>query len=566
MASSDAQPQPLKNSACRVYFPILDADGDLVTGAAGLDSEISKDGGTFADCTNEATEIATSSGMYYLDLTSTEMNADAVCIIVKTSTGGAKTTPIVLYPVEAGDIPVNVTAWNGTAIPGVDTAGYPKVTIKSGTGAGEVSLSGGKTLLQDGAVNAAVVATNAIDADALATDAVTELQTGLATAAALSAVAAYVDTEVAAILEDTGTTIPAQIAALNNLSAAQVNAEVDTALADYDAPTKAELDAGLAGLNDLDATEVQTAAAAALTAYDPPTKGELDTAVSGMSTLTAAQVWSYVTRELTSGGGGGATAQEVWEYATRELTGKSGFELTAAYDAAKSAAPVGAAMTLAANSVTAAALASDATAEIQSGLATSAEVADLPTNNELATALAAADDAVLAAIALLNNLSSAGAQAAAAAALAAYDAATGTDVTNATSPLATAAAVAALNNLSQAQAQAAATAALNAYDGPTKTEMDAAFTTADDAVLAAIAALNNTSATDFLTALQAMLVDGAITWMELQRVLLALIAGETTGGGTTDLAFLAQDGLTERIAATVDGSGNRTSVTLDGGA
>lgn len=35
----------------------------------------------------------------------------------------------------------------------------------------------------------------------------------------------------------------AAVAALNNLSAAQVNAEVDTALADYDAPTFAELDA-----------------------------------------------------------------------------------------------------------------------------------------------------------------------------------------------------------------------------------------------------------------------------------------------------------------------------------
>lgn len=42
----------------------------------------------------------------------------------------------------------------------------------------------------------------------------------------------FLDTEVAAILEDTGTTLPAQISALNNLSAAQVNAEVDTALAD----------------------------------------------------------------------------------------------------------------------------------------------------------------------------------------------------------------------------------------------------------------------------------------------------------------------------------------------
>jgi len=47
----------------------------------------------------------------------------------------------------------------------------------------------------------------------------------------------------------------------------------------------------------------------------------------------------------------------------------------------------------------------------------------LPTNAELATALGTADDAVLAAIAALNNLSSAGAQAAASAALTAYGAA-----------------------------------------------------------------------------------------------------------------------------------------------
>src|SRR5215813_1595543 len=144
MASTDARPVPQKNVAYRVTFPILDADGDLVTGAAGLDSEISKDQGTFADCTNEATEIATSSGMYYLDLTSTEMNADTVAIIVKTSTSGAKTTPIVLYPQEAGDIAVNVTYWNGTAVATPDTAGYPKVTHKSGTGTGEINLSSGR--------------------------------------------------------------------------------------------------------------------------------------------------------------------------------------------------------------------------------------------------------------------------------------------------------------------------------------------------------------------------------------------------------------------------------------
>lgn len=142
MASTDARLIPYKNAAWRVTFPIFDADGDPVTGASGLDSEISKDGGAFADCTNEATEIG-SSGIYYLDLTSTEMNADTVVIQVKTSTVGAKTTNIVSYPQEGDDIRVSVTQWTGTAVASPDTAGYPKVTIKSGTGTGEVSLSSG---------------------------------------------------------------------------------------------------------------------------------------------------------------------------------------------------------------------------------------------------------------------------------------------------------------------------------------------------------------------------------------------------------------------------------------
>jgi hypothetical protein len=119
MAASDARPVPIKGVAYRVTFPIFDADGDLVTGAAGLDSEISKDAGTFADCTNESTEIAAASGIYYLDLTATEMNADCVAIIVKTSTSGAKTTPLVIYPASA------TRGLAGTALPAAaaDAAG-----------------------------------------------------------------------------------------------------------------------------------------------------------------------------------------------------------------------------------------------------------------------------------------------------------------------------------------------------------------------------------------------------------------------------------------------------------
>lgn len=62
---------------------------------------------------------------------------------------------------------------------------------------------------------------------------------------------------------------------------------------------------------------------------------------------------------------------------------------------------------IAADAIGASELAASAVTEIQSGLATATAVDDLPTNAELATALAAADDAVLAAIAALNNLSAA---------------------------------------------------------------------------------------------------------------------------------------------------------------
>lgn len=204
MASTDAKPVPQKNVAFRVTFPILDADGDLVTGAASLDSEVSKDGGAFTDCTNEATEIATSSGVYYLDLTSTEMNADTVAVIVKTATSGAKTTTIVMYPEETGDIRVNVTAYGGTA--GTFASGRPEVntTHAAGTawGSGAITAAAIATdaitsaKVADGAITAAKIATGAIDADAIAADAVTEIQSGLATAAALSTVAGYIDTEI----------------------------------------------------------------------------------------------------------------------------------------------------------------------------------------------------------------------------------------------------------------------------------------------------------------------------------------------------------------------------------
>ena len=85
-----------KNTATTIVFPILDADGDLVTAATALDSEYSLDGGAFSDCASEATEIGTN-GIYSLALAAGETNGDVVCIQIKTTTSGAKTTVLVFY-------------------------------------------------------------------------------------------------------------------------------------------------------------------------------------------------------------------------------------------------------------------------------------------------------------------------------------------------------------------------------------------------------------------------------------------------------------------------------------
>lgn len=65
-----------------------------------------------------------------------------------------------------------------------------------------------------------------------------------------------IEVKVDSILEDTGTTIPAQITALNNISIDDVNTAVTNRLNLYDPPTKTEMDAGFAALNDVTAAEI----------------------------------------------------------------------------------------------------------------------------------------------------------------------------------------------------------------------------------------------------------------------------------------------------------------------
>ncbi len=176
MAASDSRPIPRKNTAFRVTFPIFDADGNLKTGAAGLDSEVSIDGGTFSDCTNEATEIATASGVYYLDLSSGEMNGDTIAVIVKSD---AKTAVITIYPEELGDVRVDVGQISGDATAADNAEAFFDGTGYAGTN--NVIPSVTAAGLVDGAITAAKIASDAITAAKVASDAIAEIQSGLAT-------------------------------------------------------------------------------------------------------------------------------------------------------------------------------------------------------------------------------------------------------------------------------------------------------------------------------------------------------------------------------------------------
>lgn len=51
----------------------------------------------------------------------------------------------------------SVVQWTGTAVATPDTAGYPKVTLKSGTGTGEVALSSGVASADIKKINATTV-------------------------------------------------------------------------------------------------------------------------------------------------------------------------------------------------------------------------------------------------------------------------------------------------------------------------------------------------------------------------------------------------------------------------
>ena len=226
-----------------------------------------------------------------------------------------------------------------------------------------------------------------------AQDAITA--SALATAANLATLTGYVDTEVAAILAAVDTEVAAIVATVGvagaGLTALATQASVN------DLPTNAELATALGTADDAVLAILGTPVGASVSADIAAVKANA-TAAEAYGSLTYSAVTTmstYVDTEVAAILAAVDTEVAAIKAKTDNLPASpaavgSAMTLTAAYDAAKTAA-------------------------------TQASVDDLPTNAELATSQAAADDATLAAIAALNNLSSAQAQTAATAALNAYD-------------------------------------------------------------------------------------------------------------------------------------------------
>lgn len=192
--------------------PFLDkTDGVTEETGAAPTVEVSKNHAAFG-ARNSATAIThDSNGWFAVELNGTDTGTVGPLIIKADSAADFlpvwrefMVVPAAVYDSLVGGtdtLPADVTQWNGTNVATPDTAGYPKTTAKVGTGAGEINLSGGKV---PATIAAGDMATDSVTAATMKADAVTKIQSGLATAAAVTTIDDFLDTEIAALIATIG--------------------------------------------------------------------------------------------------------------------------------------------------------------------------------------------------------------------------------------------------------------------------------------------------------------------------------------------------------------------------
>lgn len=214
------------------------------------DVKLSKNGGTLTNLTTLPTVTPASGKLIKVTLSATEMECDNATVVFSDASGNewrdlivniqtaARQIDDLAYPTTSGrSIDVTTTGevgidWGNIGSPttSVNLSGTTAGLIDSAITAAKIAsdaITAAKiadgaidaATFAAGAINAAAIATDAIDADALAADAASEIQSGLATAIALTTLTGYVDTEVAAIKAKTDN-LPASPAATGDIPSA----------------------------------------------------------------------------------------------------------------------------------------------------------------------------------------------------------------------------------------------------------------------------------------------------------------------------------------------------------
>jgi hypothetical protein len=155
------------------------------------DIRLKKNGGAFAQTNNAAGATHDENGYYEVPLDATDTNTLGILRVAVSESGA--------LPVWRDFMVVPANVWDSFF-------GADKLQVH----ADEITA---------GLITATAIAADAITAAKVAADVTTEIQSGLATAAALTTVAGYIDTEVAAILAAVDTEVAAIKAKTDNLPA-----------------------------------------------------------------------------------------------------------------------------------------------------------------------------------------------------------------------------------------------------------------------------------------------------------------------------------------------------------
>lgn len=245
--------------------PFLDStDGN--TEETGLtisqaDIRLTKNGAAWAQTNNAAGATHQEKGNYQVPLDTTDTNTlGTLRVYIHESGALAVWDDFMVIPANAYDslvagtdaLDTSVIQWLGTAVATPDTAGYPKITIKDGTGQGELFIDGGIVESNLVMISNDITAANNLEADydgtgyskpnstigTCTTNADMRGTDSAATASALSTHDGKLDT-----LTTTVGTAGAGLSDLGGMSTgmkAEINVECDTAVNDYNTTAMTE--------------------------------------------------------------------------------------------------------------------------------------------------------------------------------------------------------------------------------------------------------------------------------------------------------------------------------------